>query len=107
MYLRKFKMTETEIKKLVDLKQTLMGMVHDDHELTKGEEFQKMDSLNKDLLITQLNAMQTVVGILTVRIGLNISNVQVADTAAPEDADKGEKVSANEESPAEEGPKSE
>lgn len=102
-------MTETEIKKLVDLKQTLMGMVHDDHELTKGEEFQKMDSLNKDLLITQLNAMQTVVGILTVRIGLNISNVQVAETAgdAPEDADKGEKVSANEESPAEEGSKSE
>ena len=35
------------------------------------EEFDKLDNLNKDLLISQLKAMETYISILSVRIGLN------------------------------------
>lgn len=35
------------------------------------EEFDKLDNLNKDLLISQLKAMEAYISILSVRIGLN------------------------------------
>lgn len=35
------------------------------------EEFDKLDNLNKDLLISQLKAMETYISILSIRIGLN------------------------------------
>ena len=35
------------------------------------EKFNKLDNLNKDLLIAQLKAMETYISILSIRIGLN------------------------------------
>lgn len=35
------------------------------------EKFDKLDNLNKDLLITQLKAMEAYVSVLSIRIGLN------------------------------------
>lgn len=35
------------------------------------EKFNKLDNLNKDLLISQLKAMETYISILSIRIGLN------------------------------------
>lgn len=37
------------------------------------EKFDKLDNLNKDLLITQLKAMEAYVSVLSIRIGLNSS----------------------------------
>ena len=36
-----------------------------------AEKFDKLDNLNKDLLIAQLKAMEAYVSILSIRIGLN------------------------------------
>lgn len=35
------------------------------------EEFDKIDNLNKDLMISQLKAMEAYISILSIRIGLN------------------------------------
>lgn len=35
------------------------------------EKFEKLDALNRDLLISQLKAMETYSGILSIRLGLN------------------------------------
>lgn len=35
------------------------------------EKFDKIDNLNKDLLIAQLKAMETYISILSIRLGLN------------------------------------
>lgn len=35
------------------------------------EKFDKLDNLNKDLLITQLKAMEAYISVLSIRIGLN------------------------------------
>jgi hypothetical protein len=43
------------------------------------EEFNKLDNLNKDLLIAQLKAMESYISILSIRIGLN-AKVDSANT---------------------------
>ena len=44
------------------------------------ERFDQLDNLNKDLLISQLKAMEAYVSILSIRIGLNS---KVADSEQP------------------------
>ena len=44
------------------------------------EQFDQLDNLNKDLLISQLKAMEVYVSILSIRIGLNS---KVADSEQP------------------------
>ena len=50
------------------------------------EKFNQLDNLNKDLLISQLKAMEAYISILSIRIGLNTPKeattgfMQVADT---------------------------
>lgn len=39
------------------------------------EKFDKIDNLNKDLLIAQLKAMETYISILSIRLGLNSKHV--------------------------------
>lgn len=57
------------------------------------EKFNQLDNLNKDLLISQLKAMEAYISILSIRIGLNsqISNEDVAEkeseTVTPESND--------------------
>lgn len=48
-----------------------------------SEKFDKLDNLNKDLLIAQLKAMEAYVSILSIRIGLN-SKVDELPTDAVE-----------------------
>ena len=48
-----------------------------------SEKFDKLDNLNKDLLIAQLKAMEAYVSILSIRIGLN-SKVDEVTTDAVE-----------------------
>ena len=44
------------------------------------EQFDQLDNLNKDLLISQLKAMEAYISILSIRIGLNS---KVADSEQP------------------------
>jgi len=45
------------------------------------EKFEKLDNLNRDLLIAQLKAMEAYISILSIRIGLN---AKVEDSQEPE-----------------------
>ena len=47
------------------------------------EKFNQLDNLNKDLLISQLKAMEAYVSILSIRIGLN-SQIRNEDVTDPE-----------------------
>ena len=47
------------------------------------EKFNQLDNLNKDLLISQLKAMEAYISILSIRIGLN-SQIRNEDVAEPE-----------------------
>lgn len=44
------------------------------------EKFDKLDNLNKDLLIAQLKAMEAYISILSIRIGLNSRTNQDSNT---------------------------
>mgnify|MGYP006945361746 FL=1 len=49
------------------------------------EKFNELDNLNKDLMISQLKAMEAYISILSIRIGLNSrveENTEVTDTEA-------------------------
>ena len=49
------------------------------------EKFNALDNLNKDLMISQLKAMEAYISILSIRIGLNSrveDNTEVTDTEA-------------------------
>ena len=49
------------------------------------EKFNELDNLNKDLMISQLKAMEAYISILSIRIGLNSrveDNTEVTDTEA-------------------------
>lgn len=71
-------MTENEIKGLIDLRGTILDSFTEGKKVFDSEEFKALDGLNKDLLVLQLNAAQVLAGVLNVRIGLNISQVQKA-----------------------------
>jgi hypothetical protein len=43
------------------------------------EKFDKLDNLNKDLLISQLKAMEAYISILSIRIGLNSKIAEPAE----------------------------
>ena len=43
------------------------------------EKFNKLDNLNKDLLISQLKAMEAYISILSIRIGLNSKIAEPAE----------------------------
>ena len=51
------------------------------------EQFDQLDNLNKDLLISQLKAMEAYVSILSIRIGLNS---KVADSEQPVESEVNE-----------------
>ena len=47
------------------------------------EKFNQLDNLNKDLLISQLKAMETYVSILSIRIGLNSKVTEDQEVSEP------------------------
>ncbi len=48
------------------------------------EQFDKIDNLNKDLMISQLKAMEAYVSILSIRIGLNSKVTEDQEVSEPE-----------------------
>lgn len=62
--------------------------------LTKTDKV-SMDNLNRDLLISQLKAMEAYQGILSIRIGLNNQEGWL-DKSAPEISNKSDNETANE-----------
>lgn len=60
-----FERTLTEFQELNDRTNKLREFILD------KENFDKLDNLNKDLLISQLKAMEAYISILSIRIGLN------------------------------------
>lgn len=60
-----FEKTLTEFQELNDRTNKVREFILD------KENFDKLDNLNKDLLISQLKAMEAYISILSIRIGLN------------------------------------
>lgn len=48
------------------------------------ENFDKIDNLNKDLMIAQLKAMEAYASVLSIRIGLNSKSVADQEVSEPE-----------------------
>ena len=48
------------------------------------EQFDKIDNLNKDLMISQLKAMEAYVSILSIRIGINSKVTEDQEVSEPE-----------------------
>lgn len=44
-----------------------------------GDKFKEVDSLNKDLLVAQLKAMEAYISVLSIRIGLNASKDEISE----------------------------
>lgn len=44
-----------------------------------GDKFKEVDSLNKDLLVAQLKAMEAYVSVLSIRIGLNAPKDEISE----------------------------
>lgn len=59
---------EKMVKEFEELNEKLMKLK--DFIMDK-EEFEKLDFINRDLLIAQLKAMETYLSVLSIRIGLN------------------------------------
>lgn len=75
-------MTEQEVNDLVGFYKALnMEMQKLGALLSNEKEASKLDGLNRDLAITQAQAMQTLLSVLTVRIGLNINAVKAQKNA--------------------------
>ena len=68
-------MTEKEFERLSGLRKLLSDECSELTKLVKEEEFQSLDGLNKDLIVTQATAMQSLVGIISIRLGVNHNNL--------------------------------
>ena len=44
-----------------------------------GDKFKEVDSLNKDLLVAQLKAMEAYISVLSIRIGLNAPQDEISE----------------------------
>lgn len=47
-----------------------------------GDKFKEVDSLNKDLLVAQLKAMEAYISVLSIRIGLNAPKDEISEAQA-------------------------
>lgn len=101
-------MTEQEVNDLVGFYKTVntemqkLGVL-----LSNEEEASKLDGLNRDLAITQAHAMQTLLSVITVRIGLNINAVKAQKKSAEEDEQPKEEPTDEQKNTAEEKSESE
>lgn len=48
-------------------------------DLILGDKFKEVDSLNKDLLVAQLKAMEAYISVLSIRIGLNAPKDEISE----------------------------
>ena len=78
-------MTEQQLAELITQQKQVNAIFDAASSVIKGEDFKSLDGLSKDLLITQANAAQALLGIISVRIGLNIASIQKGrKTSTPE-----------------------
>lgn len=81
-------MTEDKLKKLVELQKALSEEFNSEAANVKSEDFSKLDGLNQDLTITECNMIQALLGVISIRIGLNIQaikrNQEEVSTELPE-----------------------
>lgn len=98
-------MTEKELEGQIRLQKAVSAEFNELAATIKSEEFEKWDGLNRDLAITQANAMQTLLGVTSVRIGLNIHSVR--EQAKSEEAEQSKEGPNEQKETAEETSKSE
>lgn len=99
-------MTEQNLTAAIALQKHIAEVFSTDAEIINNKEkFEELDQLNRDLLVTEANALQTVLGIISVRIGLNISKIQQERVKA--DSEKQTEEGTTNETATEEAPKSE
>lgn len=79
-------MTEDKLNQILECQNAVSALFESEAAIVKSEEFESMDGLNKDLLITECNAMQTLLGVMSIRIGLNLVGIQQARKEAAEAA---------------------
>lgn len=97
-------MNEETLNKLIQFQKTVANEFNDLAGFIKSEDFAKVDGLNKDLAVTEANTLQTLLGLISIRIGLNISSVRQQESTDVEQL----KEEANEqENPAEKTDESE
>lgn len=60
--------------------------------IINNEKFNEIDNLNKDLLITQLKAMEAYLSVLSIRIGLNAPQEMIMPESDPTDESDAEVV---------------
>lgn len=76
-------MTEDKLKQLVDLQKALSAEFNEEAANVKSEDFAKLDGLNQDLTITECNMIQALLGVISIRIGLNIQALKRNQTEEP------------------------
>jgi len=69
-------MTEKELEKQIQLQKTVADAYNEIADTLKSEAAKEMDGLNKDVAIAQANALQTLLAVTSIRIGLNIGSVR-------------------------------
>ena len=78
-----------ELKALHEKLEKLRAFIDD------KEKFEKLDFLNRDLLITQFKAMETYLSVLSIRIGLNAPRQEDDGTVDGEAIESSETPSEN------------
>lgn len=68
-------MSEEILEKLIQFKKELYKFLEESHSYINSEDFGSLDDLNKDLTLTQFQALQTLIRVLSIRIGVNLGSV--------------------------------
>lgn len=100
-------MTKQEVNDLIGFYKTVNAELQKlGATLSNEEEASKLDGLNRDLAVTQAQAMQTLLSTITIRIGLNINGVKAQESTEEVEQPK-EEPTNEQENPAEEKSESE
>lgn len=84
-------MTESQVQLRTQLQAELGSIFKEASEFVNTDDFKNLDGLSKDLLITELNSVQTLYGILSIRLGLHQLTSQAemnTDKSKPESDEK-------------------
>nr|DAU84862.1 MAG TPA: hypothetical protein [Caudoviricetes sp.] len=68
-------MSEEILEKLIQFKKELYKFLEESHSYINSEDFGSLDDLNKDLTLTQFQTLQTLIRVLSIRIGINLGSV--------------------------------
>lgn len=68
-------MSEEQVEKLIQFKKELYKFLEESHGYINSEDFGSLDDLNKDLTLTQFQALQTLIRVVSIRIGVNLGAI--------------------------------